>query len=175
MNSIKIRLKKVDVFPEENLSRILGPTDISKKCLKKIRKNEFCLGQLNLAELPPDSFPVQVGTIYFLIDENAENGRVIYDPKMEHLQRYDINYDYNMFIMYFEKLAYVEGMKLLGRPAEINQDFNESDVLLFQFDPLENEEIDFLESLDGVINYGIRYQDFIKGKYHKAYFVKDFT
>jgi len=150
---------------------LIVPADLNLE----IKKGEFCLAQIDIFELPEKTFNVKSGFIYFIVDNDGYHGRVVYLEESSELLRVKQKIPFQQFKMRFLQEPNCDGIKLLGKPSSLNRDLLKNEVLLFQYDPLDNDNLEFLEYMDGVVYFAIKEKDLKKALFHKAYFVRDNT
>ncbi|MFA7561036.1 MAG: DUF1963 domain-containing protein [Candidatus Izemoplasmatales bacterium] len=175
MESIKIIIK--DELETTNCfkSKLFGSASISEKDIKTINDKLFLLAQIKLSELPKNGILPDEGILYFFISEDGNIGKVIYSLDFDLSKDFYKISNFKSFSIEFIKERRAEGLKMLGKPLELNKDFPSDEVLLLQYDPYEDNRLEFLSTIDGVVYFSIKKRDLKRKRFDKAFVTKDFT
>ena len=165
MNAIKIKTKKAIGDYDLGCSKMLGNPTLPKGMMDELPDDAIFLMQIKLddiKDLDKDNKLPHTGYLYFFL--RTENG--IYDLKP--IVKYskedpeEVIEDFNASIPDFEQFTQdflIEfelcdesdiGNKLLGCPGDW-QFSEEPDELLFQLDPMDNDEMGLFPTFDGMI------------------------
>lgn len=166
MQSYFIKLTR-SIF-SKNKSRLFNPIDwpISWKYIPDGYTFFF---QLALHETCDDQ-----GMLYcFIHQDNANDYMIMYYPSIIDLKK--LNVHQKGYAMTFHKTYNDDDdrMKIWGKPMSINVEFDDEEILLFQYDPYDVMDSPLFFGLDGYVYVMINKTDLVNKNYHKAYLVID--
>ncbi len=187
MSAIKIKTRKATGDYDLGCSKMLGNPVLPQEIIDELPDNAFFLMQIRLEDikdLDEDNLLPHRGYLYFFLD--AEDGiynlRPIvkyyggepevlvteFNDEVPELEQYNED-----FIIEFEKCEDDdEGNKLLGCPGDW-QFSEEPAQLLFQLDPMDNDEMGLFPTFDGYIYFFFDEED--QNDFDKVRIVEDFS
>lgn len=165
--AIRIKTKKAEGDYDQGLSKMLGNPVLPKGLDKKLPSTAMFLMQIRLEDikdLDEENILPHKGYLYFFLDTadsiyNMKPIVVYYAGEPTHLitgfneivdefERYNEDY-----LIEFEKCDDdADGNKLLGHPADWQYQ-ETADRLLFQLDPLADNEMDLFSLFDGFLYF----------------------
>jgi hypothetical protein len=171
MKSYEIKLKKVtnNQTSSKMFSHFLWPKSLDENMLE----GYTCLLQLNIEELAEHPLPVKNGWLQFLIAKDDLEVELLYIPKNTEVKI--ISSDEEGFDVHFEFATSQEGIRLFGKPYELNETFDDFVFMLLQYDPLADERLTFLNYVDGFL-YVMIHKEYLDSKnFELAFSVLDRT
>lgn len=179
MESIKLNFSPINDDFTKFSSKFLGDVAIPRKWLDDdiFSENDIFLAQINFSNLEYfDTGLLKKGLLYFFLDitdfskckvlYTLDNDLVTVGFNDEIKSNYNLSLGYNLTFTN-NKEFYFDGTKMFGNPAFTQLESDE--ILLFQFDSLDNAEIDFLSDKECYIQFIIKKDDFQKFDFSKVY------
>ncbi len=168
------QLKLVRATDDKSASKMLSSFQIPAFLPESLFEGYVPLLQLDIEALPEHPFPMKDGLIQFFVkDEYSEEVLIVVVPKtIETKTLKHASPGFDILIGPDEKR---EGMRMFGKPYELNLEVHPDHIMLLQYDPYESDELDFLQTVDGFFYVMISKEDLEAGKFENAYTILDRT
>jgi uncharacterized protein YwqG len=171
MKSYEIKLKKAT--PNQTTSKMFSHFLWPKNFDEHRLEDYICLLQLNLEEISEHPLPVKDGWLQFFVSKEDLEVELLYIPKNTEL--IIINSDEEGYDVEFEGATNNEGIRLFGKPCELNETFDDFIFMLLQYDPLADERLTFLNHVDGFLYIMIHQENLDLKNWELAFSVLDRT
>jgi len=168
------KLKLVQATDDKTASKMLSSFQIPADLPEYLFEDYVPVLQLNIEALPEHPYPMKDGLILFFVkDEYSEKVMIVRVPK--DIETKTLKHDSPGFDVLIEPYESREGMRLFGKPYELNLEVHPDHIMLLQYDPYESNELDFLQTVDGFFYVMISKEDLKAGKFENAYTILDRT
>ena len=165
--AIKLKIKKAEGEYDQGLSKMLGNPVLPEGLVDTLPSSAMFLMQIRLEDikdLDENNILPHHGYLYFFLDtedsiynlkpiviykdEEPTNLITGFNEVVDDFEKYNEDY-----LVEFEKCDDdADGNKLLGHPSDWQYQ-ETTDQLLFQLDPLDNEELDLFSTFDGFLYF----------------------